>query len=401
MQIHSSLHLTYCSNIHAGESWEATFANLQKYIPVLRENLRVEKFGIGLRLSNEAGLELEQPEKLAEFKTWLDENTCYVFTMNGFPYGGFHRQVVKDEVHRPDWTTPERIAYTQRLFQILAALLPEGVEGGISTSPLSYKHWWPVEEEFVKTLEKTTKNLLPVLDLLLEIKETTGKHLHLDIEPEPDGLLECTDEVLDFYKKYLIPLGVAHVQKTRKIAAKDAEELIKAHIQICYDVCHFAVAFEDHAHALRRLKEAGIKIGKFQISAALKADLSGKKYARQEVLDALSVFDEPTYLHQVVEKLNTGSFRHHKDLPEAFQNPERKETEEFRIHFHVPVFLKEYGILQSTQEDILQVFQLLKQESYSQHLEVETYTWDVLPSALQTDMLRSIQRELEWVRERV
>ncbi len=135
-------HLTYCTNIHSGESWPDHFEQLRRFIPAVKAEVSPDKpFGIGLRLSNLASLELSKAPALEAFRQWLKENDCYVFTMNGFPYGGFHHERVKDEVHTPDWSTAERAAYTSRLFRILAALLPEGMEGGISTSPLSYKFW--------------------------------------------------------------------------------------------------------------------------------------------------------------------------------------------------------------------------------------------------------------------
>ena len=140
-------HLSYCSNIHPGESWEATFRNLKIYIPEVRSRLKHQgPFGIGLRLSHEASLVLERPEKLEEFQTWLLQANAYVFTLNGFPYGDFHRHIVKEKVHFPDWTTLERKDYTTRLFRILVQLLPPGMEGGISTSPISYRHWFKTKE---------------------------------------------------------------------------------------------------------------------------------------------------------------------------------------------------------------------------------------------------------------
>jgi hypothetical protein len=135
-------HLTYCTNIHPGESWTETYNNLKQFIPKVKQEVSPDApFGIGLRLSDKASSSLLEGNNLSVFKGWLEKNHCYVFTLNGFPFGGFHHQSVKDQVHQPDWTTQARLGYTLRLFDILAALLPEGIEGGISTSPLSYKYW--------------------------------------------------------------------------------------------------------------------------------------------------------------------------------------------------------------------------------------------------------------------
>ena len=134
-------HLTYCTNIHTGENWQDHFTEIKKYFPSIKNELSPDKpMGIGLRLSNIASEELSQGDNLTIFQQWLSQNNAYVFTMNGFPYGGFHNVIVKDQVHAPDWTTTDRVDYTIRLFDILNKLLPAKMEGGISTSPLSYKY---------------------------------------------------------------------------------------------------------------------------------------------------------------------------------------------------------------------------------------------------------------------
>ncbi len=398
MQINSKWHLTYCTNIHPGESWEEVKAGLHTYLPEIKACVSPENaLGIGLRLSALAVEELQNPDALSAFKKWLREHDLYVFTMNGFPYGGFHRQVVKDAVHEPDWTSPKRLAYTQLLFDTLAELLPEGIEGGISTSPLSYKPWHRgLKNRTEYAFEQATKHLLVMLDYLIEQEEKTGKFMHLDIEPEPDGLLENTREVLDYFQDWLLPKGIEYLHRSKALTAHEAERLIKRHIQICYDVCHFAVAFEDHREALSRFQEAGIQIGKFQISSALKADF--REQDDLDLLNALAPFNESTYLHQVMELKQTHQFVQYPDLPLALDLYEPERIEEWRVHFHVPIFMEEYGVLASTQSDILEVFQLLKEYSYSSHLEVETYTWDVLPKDLQVDLTSSIERELKWVK---
>src|ERR1043165_2571873 len=200
-------HLTYCTNIHAGESWTDHFAALQQNIPGIKKRISQDRpFGIGLRLSHQASLQLQDKGALNNFKDWLKKEDCYVFTMNGFPYGGFHHTKVKDHVHSPDWTTPERASYTIRLFNILAELLPGDMEGGISTSPLSYKYWHSSNQRR-DVFEKATKNILLIVEHLIQIKGKTGKLLHLDIEPEPDGMLESGPDFFDWYERYLLPMG--------------------------------------------------------------------------------------------------------------------------------------------------------------------------------------------------
>ncbi|WP_296701594.1 metabolite traffic protein EboE [Algoriphagus sp.] len=391
-------HLSYCTNIHPGESWKETFENLKKYIPNIKSSLSPEQdFGIGLRLSNEASLVLQRPEELKIFKTWLKDQKAYVFTMNGFPYGGFHGQVVKDKVHAPDWTTKERRDYTIRLFEILADLLPDKMEGGISTSPLSYRFWFSNQQELDRAITLSTTHLVQVVAKLIEIKQKTGKVLHLDIEPEPDGILENTAEMLSFFKDWLIPMGSRDLMDSLQMSQEDAESAIKEHIRLCYDVCHFALVYEKPAEVFQAMEAAGIKIGKIQISAALKLSIPDSSEEREVILKTLEPFAESTYLHQVIGRNSEGQLESYRDLDQALQQLEETEQEEWRIHFHVPVFLSDYGQVASTQSDILEVLEYLKSKNVTNHLEVETYTWDVLPKGMNIDIQSSIIRELSWV----
>ena len=391
-------HLTYCSNIHAGETWKDHFSKLQEHIPYIKEKVSPDaSFGIGLRLSNVASLELCKEENLNAFKQWLDKNDCYVFTMNGFPYGSFHHTVVKDEVHAPDWTKADRVQYTIRLARILASLLPQGLDGGISTSPLSYR-FWHNEDNVAEVYQTSTMNILQVVEQMANIKNTTGKLLHLDIEPEPDGLLGESCEFIDWYQQYLLPMGRNHLSQRLSISADEAEKVIKDHVQLCYDVCHFAICYEDHAAVLDQLKTLGIKTGKIQISAALKAGLPSGKEERELIVSSFERFNEPTYLHQVVARQKDGGLKRYADMPDAVADKENEAITEWRAHFHVPLFVENYGVLQSTQADIQKVLDLHKGASFTNHLEIETYTWEVLPEALRLPIEESIVRELQYVK---
>ncbi len=416
MQI-DSYYLTYCTNIHPAETWEDTEASLRQYIPQIKKAVAPNQpMGIGLRLSHIASETLAQDAPFNRFKLWLAEQNAYVFTMNGFPYGNFHHDVVKGDVHTPDWTTQQRLDYTIRLFDILAALLPEGMDGGISTSPLSYKIWHK-DADVHQVMKQATLNIAVVAEHLHNIRQHTGQLLHLDIEPEPDGVLESTQEVINFYRHWLIPLGTAYLKEHLGLSDKAAEECLKTHIQICYDVCHFAIVYEEPTEAFRELQAEGIKIGKIQISAALKASLNTPQ--KQQVLEAFSSFAEPTYLHQVVQKNTDSTFIHFDDLPTALEHVDDVEAVEWRTHFHVPVFLDSYGLLESTQDDITKVLYYLQagcrpagcrpadrvagqcrpQIQVTTHLEVETYTWEVLPQDIQLPLAESVIRELQWVKQ--
>lgn len=390
-------HLTYCSNIHPGEVWRDHFDRLKESIPAIKKKVSPgAPFGIGLRLANSASLELRKEENLLEFQTWLNNNDCYVFTMNGFPYGGFHNTVVKDQVHAPDWLSPDRVAYTIRLAQILASLLPYGVDGGISTSPLSYK-FWHKDEDLKSVFQNATMNLLLVVDQLIQIKKSTGTLIHIDIEPEPDGLLGNGKEFLQWYVQYLLPIGITYIQDRYSINEDEAAAIIREHVQICYDVCHFAVGYEDHAHMIEQLRSLGIKTGKIQISAALKAEMPENTDERNKFIEAFGQFNEPVYLHQVIARKKDGKFLHYPDLNLALDDAQNADVAEWRAHYHVPLFISSYGVLHSTQSDIRKVLSLHEYSMFTFHLEIETYTWEVLPEEMRLPINESIAREIQWV----
>ncbi|MBZ8178885.1 metabolite traffic protein EboE [Oscillatoria salina] len=399
MKIDENFHLTYCTNIHPGETWSEVLTNLKQYIPVLKNRLSpTQPFGIGLRLADAATRELLAGNNLAAFQSWLSGQNLYVFTLNGFPYGGFHQQVVKDKVYAPDWSKPERLDYTIRLVKILASLLPAGIDGGISTVPLSYKPWWQKEKYLGEiVLKESSLNLARLTAEMVRIRQETGKLLHLDLEPEPDGQIENTAEVIDYFQKNLLPIGGSFLAEKLAISPELAEQHLREHIRICYDTCHFAVEYEDPNRVFQRLEAAGIKIGKIQISAAIKVSLPAEAEGRKRIQQRLSPFAESTYLHQVIERLPDREFYHYQDLVTALPYLENTSAKEWRTHFHVPIFIADYHLLQSTQDDIVTVLNLLQDNPVCNHLEIETYTWDVLPAEIKIDLLASIEREYEWV----
>jgi hypothetical protein len=388
-------HLTYCSNIHPGEKWADHFQSLRDNIPYIRQQLAPgQSFGLGLRIANEASIELSKPEVLLEFKNWLAEQDVYVFVINGFPYGGFHNTVVKDDVHTPDWTTTDRLDYTIRLFNILTELLPEGMHGGVSTPPLTYRLWWKTEADKQLATESATNHVLQLLDKLISIEKETGKLLHLDIEPEPDGMLDNMVDFVNWYRDVLLPKGIIHLSKY-SFSEEQAKETILKHIQLCYDICHAAVGFENPEEILVSLNEIGIKVGRIQVSSALKVNFSSE---REIKLKAIETFNEQVYLHQVVSRNSDGTKSHYPDLKEALADW-NEHQEEWRVHFHVPLFINSYGVLESTQGDIIKTLALHTENPFSSFLEVETYTWGVLPEDMQKPIGESIVREIEWVKK--
>jgi sugar phosphate isomerase/epimerase len=388
-------HLTYCTNIHAAEGWDAVFSNLRRFAPALKTRFSPSApFGIGLRLSARDARELLQQNRLPDFRSFLDDHGLYVALINGFPHGSFHRTAVKADVYAPDWRDDARVRYTLDLIEILAHLLPEGVDGGISTAPLTYKPW--IEPAGPEAWSTFTHNVVRVAQAMVRLREQRGLLLHLDIEPEPDCLIETTGEFLHFFEEWLLPQGAPALASATGLNVDAAREHLREHVRLCLDCCHYAVEFEDPADALRRLRAAGAKIGRVQLSSALRVKFPDDARQCGPIVERLLRFADTTYLHQVIEERN-GRLEHYSDLDVALAASPAPAGAEWRIHFHVPLFTAEYDGLGSTQDYVRQVIELATASGAARHFEIETYTWDVLPQGLKIDLLESIAREYEWV----
>ncbi len=357
--------ITYCTSIHPGESWDEIYGNLQTHLLAVKQAISpVDPFPIGLRLSNRASMEIDE-EASKEFSDWCREQGCFVPTINGFPYGAFHSSVVKKKVYQPDWRSAKRCEYTKRLAELLYQWLPQGVTGSISTVPVGFgRHIDKDEHPLVR------RNLVEVLEHIHALKQKSGKEVILSLEPEPGCLLETTAEAIKFLEQMRLP------------------ERLQEGIGICFDCCHQAVEFEEPSEAIKLLSDSGIRLGKVQVSSALRLPIFDREIAEK--------FCEPTYLHQVVVRQQNGDLERYDDLPEALRRQDSDGDEEWRIHFHVPIFIggtKEQGTTQFFLKEILPLF------DEDILLEVETYTWGILPPELKgKTVAESIIREIQWAK---
>lgn len=391
------LDLTYCTNIHAGESWSEVRASVEQHALPLKEHLSPKApFGLGLRLSAQAARELRVGDALQEFKSFLDAHGLYVAIVNGFPFGNFHGEIVKTKVFAPDWQDPARLAYTLDLAWILNELLPNQMIGGISTIPLSYKPW--LHEEDTSTWLSICTHLAAMVAELVHLRRVTGKLIHVDLEPEPSGLLETTDEIIAFFSGPLATLGAIALAELLEIPGAEAQQLLREHIQVCFDVCHVAVQFEDPVSSIKLLQASGIGIGRLQISSALRIPIL-RASTHEDLKQQLAPLVDPIYLHQVVERDVSGTLQRFPDLEDALAQHQAEFQAEWRVHFHVPLFLEGFDTLLTTQSETIRVLRLATEQNITAHLEVETYTWHVLPAQLRLDLQSSIQRELQWTLE--
>ena len=393
MLLEPGLDLTYCTNVHPGNGWREVARNIQRYAPELKRRLSPgAPFGLGLRISDDESRQLLDGDALEEFAGYLARNGLYVSLINGFVFGTFYRERVKEAAFQPDWQTEDRVEYTLRLVAILNRLLAESGDGGISTAPLSYKRNRTHDRGAWRTM---ARNVARVAVAMARIRRAENKFIHLDIEPEPDGLAENSTELTGFFTDWLLPEGSTLVAAELGCSSDEARDIVLEHVRICFDTCHSAVEFETADEALDRYQAAGIQIGRLQISSALRVALNGLD--RKETARELEPFADSTYLHQVIERRCDDTRRQFGDLPEALACVEDPGSREWRIHFHVPVFVESYGKFDSTQAQIRAALARMNRQRFTRHLEIETYTWQVLPEGLKQDLGDMIAREYEWV----
>ncbi|MEM7271022.1 MAG: metabolite traffic protein EboE [Pseudomonadota bacterium] len=381
--------LTYCLNIHPTQSWAEARAALSGPVAAVKAALSPsDDFGAGLRFSAETMDELSAAGPRAELADLLASGGLDPFTMNGFPYGPFHGTRVKEQVYLPDWRAEERIAYTNALAGLLAELNPEGAFISLSTVPCAFRPNGVGQEAAMAA------NLIRSAAHMVELERSTGRHIAIAIEPEPCCFLETIEETVAYFQDHLFSAdAAAQLASLTGLSQAQAEAALPRHLGLCYDVCHAAVEYEDPAGSIEMLRGAGIPVHKLQLSSALRI-AEGADWAR----GALARFAEPTYLHQLIARDGSGALTRYTDLPEALKPGGAEDGAEWRVHFHVPVFLETLPEFDTTQAFLRDILALHRAEPISPHLEVETYTWDVLPADLVAGSVEeAVTRELNWV----
>ena len=352
------VHLAYCTNVHQAEDLDGVLAQLARFGEPVRQRLGVDRLGIGLWLARPVASELAgDPAAVDRLKRELAARGLEVVTFNGFPYQGFHDPVVKHKVYRPDWAAPERTRYTLDLARLLAGLLPDdAVRGSVSTLPLGWRTDWRGDGGQLAVLAKGLAE--------------QDRPVRVAFEPEPGCVIETTAQ-----------------------AAALLSEVDKEWLGVCLDACHLAVGFEDPAAALGRLEAAGLAVVKLQASAALEAAEPNDPATRA----ALESFVEPRFLHQSTEGAPPGA--EDLDLALAGGLPGRAP---WRVHFHVPLHADPAPPLTSTRPVLAATLTELfgGATARTDHVEVETYTWQVLPDAPADDagLVAGIAAELDWTR---
>ncbi|WP_058556878.1 metabolite traffic protein EboE [Thiohalocapsa sp. ML1] len=391
--------LGYCSNVHAGEDWQAVRRNLLEPVRAVRERRGLDRMAAGLWLSAAAATELaSDPAPLGDA---LAQAGVDLVTLNGFPFGNFHAARVKAGVYRPGWDLSQRRQYTLALAKILARCLPSDAPiGTISTLPLGYAQGWNAERDAAALAQ-----LCLLAAELGKLADETGRQIRVCLEPEPDCALQTTAQAVALFTERL---------PTAARGAGVALDDLSAHLGLCFDVCHQAVQFEDIGRSLADLDAAGVVIGKMQVSSAL--DVEDPAHAAA----ALAPFAEPRYLHQVRCRAPDGGVSASPDLETALADPGFPRSGRWRVHFHVPIQETTPGTagLGATTDAIDAMLLHLAQPSTPSaasrrdtqrqprpQLEVETYTWQVLPEAQrphdEASLVAGLAAELDWLETRM
>lgn len=395
--------LTYSTNVHPGETLAEVEASLSKHtVRVAKAVSPGKPFGLGLRLSRPAVDALHDDEAARKaLVASLGEKDLFPFTLNVFPYGGvgkqaFHAARVKEQVYVPGWDSADRVEYTRRAATVLADLLGPREHGTMSTIAGVFRGQGVASA----TREAVRRGVVEAAAHLWKLHAERGKLITLCLEPEPFTMIETTDEAIAFFKDELWAKGAAELAALTRLNDGQAEQALRQMLGVCFDACHLAVMMEDLAGSLVKLDKAGVRIGKFQLSSAIELQQPSRNLHGAA---RLFQFCEPRYLHQVVGKQPGGKILKLLDLTPQFaeQNGEWEKCERWRVHFHVPIYLPAIGPLHTTQEDLALALDKVVTKGLCPHLEIETYSWDVLPKSARVggpkDVEECLGREFEWV----
>ena len=386
-------HLTYSTLVHPADTWDQLWTSLTTFLPKVKARVSPSApFGVCIRLAAPtASVLVENRTERTKLKRFLADNDLYVYTVNAFPYGAFKDTVVKEQVYEPDWRTEERTQYTINVADILSDIAGEHVAPSIQTAPLGFKP----NVTGPDVIASYTEHVMRVAAHLIQVEARTGRTVTLAIEPEPHCFLETTDETIAYFTDHLYSGAAAtRLAQLAAIPISEAHGALRRHVGIVFDIGHQAVGFEDIPVSLQKLVDAGTPIFKLQEVAAMHIP-----QVTQESVDALAQYAKSVYLTQTVEKKD-GRLTKFLNLEDAFAawnaDPGPRE---WRTHFHVPVFLEDLGVFRTTRFALEQALKVHKATPLSRQLEIETYTWDVLPAHLKTgDIVDYVCREIEWVR---
>jgi hypothetical protein len=391
-------HLTYSTLVHPGDTWPQMWHSLTTYVPQVKARVCPDRpFGVSLRLSAASAATLAaSPGERARLKGFLADNDLYLYTVNAFPFGPFKNTRVKEQVYEPDWRSEERARYTMTVADILAEVGAPFLEPSIQSPPLGFKP----RVTGAEVVEAYAANVRRMAVHLHRLRERTGRTVTLALEPEPLCFLETTAETVEFFTRVLRSASsLTSLGAELGMNAEDARAVLRRHVGTVYDICHQAVEFEAIGASLQSLVDHDIPVFKLQQAAAIQVPEVNERAAA-----ALRRFADSVYLTQTIQK-RAGALTRFLNLEDALQDFARSPqgAREWRTHFHVPVFLEQLDEqFRTTRFAIVEALAFHKAHPVSAQLEIETYTWDVLPAHLKTgDIVDYVTREIQWVRSQL
>jgi hypothetical protein len=388
-------HLSYSTLVHPGDTWAEMSDSLHAYLPVVKKRVSPDQpLGVSLRLSAASAQTLkDDPDQRAQLKSFLAEQDLYVYTVNAFPYGPFKGRVVMADVYEPDWATAQRMQYTRNVADILAEISPPHISPSIQTAPLAFRP----KVTTAADVTVLTRNLLQVVAYLAQLERSIGRRVKLALEPEPFCFLETTAETISYLREHVYgTTGTDYLVAMTGLPASEVHTIVRRYLGVVFDICHQSVEFEDIAASLAALREAGVPVFKLQAANALWVP-----NVTPEIVAELLPFTDTIYLSQTTERRG-GELIRHLTLSDAIAawRGSPSQPREWRTHIHVPVFLDHIGGFRTTRDGITAALKAHACSPISDHLEIETYTWDVLPPAMKTgDITEYVGREIEWVRD--
>ncbi len=370
----STVHLAYCSNVHAAEDAAGIVAQLGRFAAPVRERLGASRLGIGLWLAADAARELRaDPDALGALRDALDEGELEVVTFNAFPYRGFHAPVVKEAVLPPglDRRGARRLHPRCRgaLRRAPARRHRRGV--GLDDAARLARGWSDADAAAAR------ERFAGLAGQLADLERTTGRTIRVGIEPEPSCVVETIDEAVD----------ALSVSTRTGSAWRSTPAITRSPSTI---------------RPMRWMRSSAPACG--SSSASSRAPCAPRRRGSAAGRRRLEEFVEPRFLHQTREpRSSPGQVHGTDDLPEALAGGLPAERE-WRVHFHVPVH---EGGPETTQAELQAWMAALvgRPAARVHHLEIETYTWTVLPEDRRPvgegGLIDGLTREVAWTRDQL
>jgi hypothetical protein len=394
-------YLGYSTNVHRAHDLAAVRRFLRDFtIPIKERVFGKEPAGLELHLGIGSTRELEAERARRELAELLEDAGLVLFSINAYPLLDFHARRVKEKVYQPSWAEPARAHWTSAIARVFAGLLHEEVPGSISTLGGEFRR----RTHGGATFQSLAWNYLEVIESLIDIQETIGRTIVLAVEPEPETTFETAADVIDFFQDHLLPL--ARERWRTRCSRERIEADLRRFFTVNVDTCHLSVLFEDQVESLRKLEAAGLRLGKMHVTNAVALR---DPYRARGGYEDLRGMDEPRYFHQFCGRDDEGAIVWRgldlDELPARLERGQHPPVVELRSHFHVPLYLKRYRRLGTTQEETAAAVREVVRRRSTRHLVLETYTWPILmgrragatPAERRERLIAGIAREFRWL----